>query len=158
MDARPEDPPETAGDVAARKAWLSLLSKAPAEPLAQLWSATGIELDYEVIRAPEIGGVMARGRMGATGAPFNLGEITVTRCSVRLASGEVGHGYIQGRDKEKAETVALIDAAMQSEDAAEIRRNVLDPLAEEMSEAAAARARKAAATKVDFFTMVRGED
>ncbi|MEL7463518.1 MAG: phosphonate C-P lyase system protein PhnG [Pseudomonadota bacterium] len=141
-----------------RKDWLSLLAKAPAEPLAQLWRATGLEPAFETLRAPEIGGVMARGRAGASGAPFNLGEITVTRCSVRLRSGEVGHSYVQGRDKEKAETVAVIDAAMQTEDAAAIRRNVLEPLAEEMTERAALRARKAAATKVDFFTMVRGED
>ena len=142
----------------ARRDWLSLLAKAPAEPLAQLWASTGIERDYEVLRAPEIGGVMARGRAGATGAPFNLGEITVTRCSIRLETGQVGHGYIQGRDKEKAETVAVIDAAMQTEDAAAIRRNVLDPLSEALAELAATRARKAAATKVDFFTMVRGDD
>ncbi|MEL6793052.1 MAG: phosphonate C-P lyase system protein PhnG [Pseudomonadota bacterium] len=141
-----------------RKEWLSLLAKAPAEPLAQLWRSTGLSPSYETLRAPEIGGVMTRGRMGASGAPFNLGEITVTRCSVRLATGEVGHGYVQGRDREKAETAAVIDAAMQTEDAAAIRRNVLEPLAEEMTDRAGIRARKAAATKVDFFTMVRGED
>lgn len=141
-----------------RKDWLSLLARAPAEPLAELWRSAGLKPEFETLRAPEIGGVMTRGRMGATGAPFNLGEITVTRCSVRLTTGEVGHGYVQGRDKAKAETAAVIDAAMQTGDAAAIRRNVLAPLAKEMETAATTRARKAAATKVDFFTMVRGED
>ena len=145
-------------DTETRKGWLSLLAKAPAEPLSRLWRSMGLELAYEVLRAPEIGGVMTRGRMGATGAPFNLGEITVTRCSVRLGSGEVGHGYVQGRDKAKAEVAAVIDAAMQTRHAGAIRRDLLTPLAEDMAGVAASRARKAAATKVDFFTMVRGED
>ncbi len=141
-----------------RKNWLSLLAKAPAGALGTLCSKMDLSPQFETLRAPEIGGVMARGRMGATGSPFNLGELTVTRCSVRLATGEVGHAHIQGRDKDKALQVAIIDAAMQTSDAAAIRRQVLDPLAADMAKAKATRAQKAAATKVDFFTMVRGED
>lgn len=141
-----------------RKAWLSLLATAPAQALEELWGAARLDPAHEVLRAPEIGAVMTRGRIGASGAPFNLGEITVTRCTVRLATGEVGHGYVQGRDKRKAEIAALIDAAMQTANADAIRRGVLAPLSAAMEAAAAARARKAAATRVEFFTMVRGED
>lgn len=141
-----------------RKAWLSLLAKAPADELARLCCAAGATPDYEMLRAPEIGGVMTRGRIGATGSPFNLGEITVTRCSLRLSGGEIGHGYVQGRDKEKAKNAALIDAMMQTGEAARLRREVLTPLEESMTAKKATRAAKAAATKVDFFTMVRGED
>ncbi|MEM7269065.1 MAG: phosphonate C-P lyase system protein PhnG [Pseudomonadota bacterium] len=141
-----------------RKIWLSLLAKAPADRLAPLWAETGLAPEFEWLRTPEIGGVMTRGRMGATGAPFNLGEITVTRCSVRLQSGEVGHGYVQGRDKATSEIAAKVDALMQGANAARLRREVLDPIAEEMADARRTRSAKAAATKVDFFTMVRGED
>lgn len=141
-----------------RKKWLSLLAKAPAEDLTRLWKAAGLTPDYQVIRAPEIGGVMTRGRMGSTGAAFNLGEITVTRCSVRLASGEVGHGYVQGRDKPKAELAALIDATMQTDRSAQVQADVLAPIEAAMTRRRQTRARKAAATRVDFFTMVRGED
>lgn len=143
---------------AERRERLSLLAKAPADTLARLWSDTELAPAYEWLRAPEIGGVMTRGRMGATGAPFNLGEITVTRCALKLESGEVGHGYVQGRDKAKATTAALIDALAQTAARAQVEREVLAPLAAEMTAAKAARARKAAATRVDFFTMVRGED
>lgn len=140
-----------------RKRWMSLAAKAPASRLARLWAEAGFEPGFDWLRPPEIGGVMTRGRMGATGAPFNLGEITVTRCALRLTSGEVGHAYVQGRDKDKAKTAALIDALMQTEAAATLRRHVLDPLEAEMAAAKATRARKAAATKVEFFTMVRGD-
>ena len=139
-----------------RRNWLSLLARADAEALEQLWQATGLLPEYQMLRAPEIGGVMARGRTGATGAPFNLGEVTVTRCSVQITTGEVGHGYVQGRDKAKASRVAVIDAMLQTDAHDRIERDVLEPLRKAESERRAARSAKAAATKVDFFTMVRG--
>jgi alpha-D-ribose 1-methylphosphonate 5-triphosphate synthase subunit PhnG len=101
---------------------------------------------------------MVRGRAGATGAPFNLGEMSVTRCSVRLACGTVGHGYVQGRDKTHAQQAALIDALMQTEQAKHVRQAVLAPLQSTMDTAQQQRAAKAAATEVDFFTLIRGED
>ncbi|MEQ8896147.1 MAG: phosphonate C-P lyase system protein PhnG [Roseovarius sp.] len=141
-----------------RKAWMGLLAKAPAAELARLWEAFGPEPGHEWLRAPEAGGVMVRGRAGATGAPFNLGEMTVTRCSLKLESGAVGHAYVQGRDKRQARQAAMVDALMQTGEAAQVRAAILEPLADALETARAARAAKAAATKVDFFTMVRGED
>jgi alpha-D-ribose 1-methylphosphonate 5-triphosphate synthase subunit PhnG len=101
---------------------------------------------------------MVRGRAGGVGAPFNLGEMTVTRCSLRLPEGAVGHGYVQGRDKAAARAAALVDALMQTPRAAAVRRAIIDPLAAEEAARRDGRARKAAATRVEFFTLVRGED
>jgi alpha-D-ribose 1-methylphosphonate 5-triphosphate synthase subunit PhnG len=143
---------------AARKAWMSVLAKAPAIELARLWADFGDAPDHVSLRAPEIGGVMVRGRAGAVGAAFNLGEMTVTRCSVKLACGTVGHAYVQGRDKQKALTAAVVDALMQTDQADHVQDSILTPLAASMTAIKAGRAAKAAATKVDFFTMVRGED
>lgn len=84
--------------------------------------------------------------------------MTVTRCALTLADGTVGHGYVQGRSKTDARAAALVDALMQTEAAPDLQRTVLTPLATEAETAATARAAKAAATKVDFFTMVRGDD
>lgn len=141
-----------------RRDWMSTLAKAPAARLAALWQALGMVPEFTWLRAPEIGATMVRGRMGGTGAPFNLGEMTVTRCSLQLVSGEFGHGYVQGRDKDKARIAALVDAVMQGDAAAQVRAELLIPLQDEMAADSARRAAKAAATKVDFFTMVRGED
>ena len=142
----------------ARRDWMGLLSKSPKGRAAELFAPLNVSAEFDWVRNPEIGSVMVRGRAGGTGAPFNLGEVTVTRCALRLSSGQVGHAYVQGRRKQDAETAALIDALMQTDAASEVQRGVLDPLAEEMSAAKATRARKAAATKVEFFTMARGED
>ena len=143
---------------ADRRGWTGLLAKSPPARLAELLGATGPSPAHEFLRAPEIGAVMVRGRTGGTGAPFNLGEMTVTRCTLRLASGEVGHAWVQGRDKTHAERAALVDALMQTDRSEEIRAQVLEPLAQEADAARIARAAKAAATKVEFFTMARGEE
>lgn len=141
-----------------RKGWMSLLASADEARLAELWRGYGADPDFDWLRAPEAGGVMVRGRMGGSGAPFNLGEMTVTRCALVLADGTAGHGYIQGRNKAKAEIAAKIDALMQTSAADDLRAAVLTPLAAEHAAKKEARAAKAAATKVEFFTMVRGED
>ncbi|KEJ87891.1 phosphonate C-P lyase system protein PhnG [Sulfitobacter donghicola] len=143
---------------AARKEWLSLLAKSAATDLAQLWERAEMAPDYTVLRAPEIGSVMVRGRAGAVGAAFNLGEMTVTRASVKLADGTVGHGYVQGRGKDHALQAALVDALMQTALAERAEAVILSPLRTAKAKQKANRAAKAAATKVDFFTMVRGED
>ncbi len=137
---------------------MSLLAKTPGDALEACLAGLDDVPGAQLLRAPEIGGVMVRGRMGGTGQPFNLGEMTVTRCSLRLAGGQVGHGYVQGRDKRAARCAALVDALMQTDRAAEVRAAVLEPLAAELSARSHARAARAAATKVEFFTMVRGED
>ena len=137
---------------------MSILAKAPPARLAILLEEAGGSPGFTWLRPPEVGGVMLRGRMGGTGAPFNLGEMSVTRCALKLDTGEVGHAYVQGRDKTHAERAALVDALMQSQRADALRAAVLEPLAAGQVSAARARAAKAAATKVDFFTMVRGED
>jgi alpha-D-ribose 1-methylphosphonate 5-triphosphate synthase subunit PhnG len=149
---------ENATTTAARQDWLGLLARAPGGDLARLWDGAGLTAPFDWLRRPEIGTVMLRGRAGATGAAFNLGEMTVTRASVRLTTGEVGHGHVQGRDKRAAECAALVDALMQTDRAPVVRALILDPLARTRADLAQARAEKAAATRVEFFTMVRGED
>jgi alpha-D-ribose 1-methylphosphonate 5-triphosphate synthase subunit PhnG len=102
---------------------------------------------------------MVRGRAGGTGAPFNLGEMTVTRCSVTLDDGRVGHAYVPGRDGRHAERAAVLDALLQDEAGREVLEGlIIEPLV------AARRARqqetraRVAGTRVEFFTMVRGEE
>lgn len=141
-----------------RKSWMSLLAKSPKGRAAALLDAAFARPSFTWLRAPEIGSTMVRGRQGGSGAPFNLGEITITRCALRLETGEVGHAYIQGRQKQDAEVAALVDALMQTAAAPDVQAKVLDVLASERATARKERAEKAAATKVDFFTMVRGED
>jgi alpha-D-ribose 1-methylphosphonate 5-triphosphate synthase subunit PhnG len=113
---------------------------------------------HEDLREPENGLVMVHGRVGGDGAPFNLGEATVSRAAVRLSTGEVGFGYTLGRDREKARLIALCDAMVQSAElAGAIETQVVAPLRAAMIEKRNRKVAEAAATRVDFYTLVRGE-
>ena len=116
------------GWISEKKNWLSILAKAKTKDLDECWRKVKNLPDYKLLRAPEIGGAMVQGRLGATGDSFNLGEMTVTRCSVQLETGEIGHGYIQGREKEAAKKVAVLDAIMQGTRRHEVESLVIAPL------------------------------
>ena len=103
------------------------------------------------LRGPQIGLVMLRGRMGGDGAPFNLTETTVTRCTVELA-GRMGHATVLGRDQGQAELAAVLDAALQ-DPALGLSSQVVEPLAVAQAQARALTARRAEATRVQFFTL-----
>ncbi len=154
MKRNPEETPE-----AGRRAMMAVLARAPAADLRRLWDEANIPVEATPLRGPETGLVTVRGRIGGGGSPFNVGEATVTRATVRLATGEVGHAYSLGRDREKARLSATIDALWQRpETRGAVETAVIVPLAAALEAADTHLKAETAATKVDFFTMVRGED
>lgn len=172
---------------AARRDWLAVLAKIPRDELERaldrvLDGASAPAFDW--LRAPEIGLAMVRGRIGGTGDPFNLGEASVTRAALRLrgdrtngttgttgadgmngANGAnrphgatVGIAYVLGRDKRRAELVALADALLQTPERHErLRAALIEPFRARLAQARAARSGEIATTRVEFFAMVRGE-
>jgi alpha-D-ribose 1-methylphosphonate 5-triphosphate synthase subunit PhnG len=149
----------TANPQPERRAAMAVLADAPAQDIAAGLAALGPPPAHDEVRPAETGLVMVRGRMGGDGAPFNLGEATVTRCAVQLKSGEIGFGYVLGRDRDKARLAALCDALWQSAGhRAAVERNVLAPIRARQRDRLARAREETAATKVDFFTLVRGED
>jgi alpha-D-ribose 1-methylphosphonate 5-triphosphate synthase subunit PhnG len=146
--------PETPATATARQRWMAVLARASAAEIEALLRSAPPLPGHTRLRGPEAGLVMLRGRAGGGGAPFNLGEMTVTRCTVRTEAGAVGHAYVQGRDARQAELAALLDAALQEparQDA--LAAAVIAPLSRAQAERRARTARKAAATRVEFFTM-----
>ena len=137
---------------------MALLAKADPAVLEAHWQGLAAPPYYTLLRPAETGLVMVRGRISGTGAPFNLGEMTMTRCAVRLADGPVGFGHVAGRGRRHAELAALFDAMLQDarwQDG--LQSALLDELTQARSEARRTAEAEIAATKVDFFTMVRGE-
>ena len=142
--------------IVRRQRWLSVLAKAPGARLVSLWQGLAARPAYTVLRRPEIGLVMVQGRISGTGAPFCTGEMTVTRAAVRLDSGEMGFGYVRGRDTRHAEIVAAIDALGQRAEWVEaLEAGILTPIADEAEARHRLIAARAAATRVDFFTVAR---
>lgn len=146
--------PPVASD--ARRGWMSTLAKAPPQDLIAAWNSLADRPRYAALRAPEHGLVLVRGRMGGAGDAFNLGEMTVTRAAVRLDSGETGVSYVAGRSREHAEIAAAVDAMMQSPALRpQVETEIVERLRSAQEDRRTLAARKAAATRVDFFTMVR---
>lgn len=144
-------------NTSARQHWMSLLASARTERLGKLFPRDRFP-KFVYLRKPETGLVMVRGRLGGTGSPFNIGEATMTRCTIRLENGTTGHAFVMGRSHEHAVSAAVCDALLQGPDGASLAETVVTPLAQERAERERRIALKNAATKVDFFTMVRGED
>jgi alpha-D-ribose 1-methylphosphonate 5-triphosphate synthase subunit PhnG len=144
------------GPSARRQRWLSILAKARPERLEALWAAVLPTPRYEVLRGPELGLVMVKGRISGNGGPFCLGEMTATRATVRLPTGEIGFGYVGGRAVRHAEIAAVVDALGQrSEWQERIEETIVSPLAAEADARRRLIASRAAATKVEFFTVAR---
>ena len=145
------------GKQAMRKAAMTVLANSDAVDIASHLDAIVVPA-HENLREPENGLVMVRGRIGGDGAPFNLGEATVSRAAVRLSTGEVGFGYVLGRDPQKARMIALCDALVQSDEFADaVEANVLAPLRAASISDQNRKAAETAATRVDFYTLVRGK-
>ena len=145
------------GKQARRRAAMAVLAHSDATEIASRLEAMAVPV-YENLREPENGLVMVRGRIGGDGAPFNLGEATVSRAAVRLSTGELGFGYTLGRDRQKARMIALCDALVQSDEFADaVESRVIAPLRTRMISERNRTAAETAATRVDFYTLVRGE-
>lgn len=138
---------------------MALLARAPLEVLeaalvqhsstAPLW-----------LRAPETGLMMVQGRAGGNGERFNLGEVTVTRCALRLpgatVQATVGISYVMGRSHRQAQLAALADALLQ--DPAQqpvLQAQLLQPVLDHLAHQQVQRQQRVQSTKVEFFTVAR---
>jgi alpha-D-ribose 1-methylphosphonate 5-triphosphate synthase subunit PhnG len=137
---------------------MAVLAEAAAAEIARLVAEIGTLPIHQEVRKAESGLVMVRGHIGGDGAPFNVGEATVSRSAVRLETGEIGFGYVLGRDHAKAQLIAFCDALMQRDEFRDlVERRVAAPIRKRVQAARQERAEQTAATKVEFFTLVRGE-
>ena len=146
-------------DTATRQHWMSVLSHSDPASLAAKMVALNISADYETLRAPETGLVQLQGRMGGTGERFFAGDATLTRAAVRLSNGTVGYSWVLGRDKAHAERCAVIDALMQQPTHFQtLLETLITTLEADRTARIAARQAEINASRVDFFTLVRGDN
>lgn len=166
--SRPGDPSRDSADASRpanqqRRRWMAILARASREELEHAWAALSEQPARQWLRRPETGLAMLRGRSGGSGGQFNLGEASVTRCTLRNARGSTGVAYILGRDHRRAELAAQFDALLQEEGASlDIAPGCANGVIVALAAAQAARreasGRKTAATRVDFYTLVRGDE
>ncbi len=151
----------------SRSRWMSALAKAPLALLEERVATLGALPEYRFLRSPEVGLAMVRGRTEGMGQPFNLGEMTLTRCVIQLslAAGDQagddsvsGFGYVAGRSQRHAELVAVCDALLQHQSwQSQVQTQVIEPLQVAAYAQRAAETAEVDSTRVNFFTLLRGE-
>lgn len=146
-------------DTATRQRWMRVLAHSQPAALAARMKALSLTQDYDTLRAPEIGLVQIQARMGGTGERFFAGDATLTRAAIRLNSGTLGYSYVLGRDKAHAERCAVIDALLQEQPYFQtLMETLIAPLEADRAARIAARQAEVNTSRVDFFTLVRGDN
>ena len=146
-------------DTSVRQRWMHVLAHSQPAALHSRMNALNLAPDYDTIRAPEIGLVQIQARMGGTGERFFAGDATLTRAAIRLNSGTLGYSYVLGRDKAHAERCAVIDALLQEQPYFQtLMETLIAPLEADRAARIAARQAEVNTSRVDFFTLVRGDN
>jgi alpha-D-ribose 1-methylphosphonate 5-triphosphate synthase subunit PhnG len=146
-------------DTSTRQRWMRVLAHSQPAALAARMNALSLTPDYDTLRAPEIGLVQIQARMGGTGERFFAGDATLTRAAIRLNSGTLGYSYVLGRDKAHAERCAVIDALLQEQPYFQtLMETLIAPLEADRAARIAARQAEVNVSRVDFFTLVRGDN
>src|SRR6202167_3114978 len=147
--------PATDANIEARRRAMALIAEARADDPAAPIADVSQERAARDLKPVETGLVMLRGRAGGDGAPFNLGEATVTRAVVEIDDGLRGYGHVLVRGAEQARRVAILDALCQAPASRDVvEAEVLSPIAERIAAERARAGAATAATRVDFFTLV----
>ncbi|MEO0548173.1 MAG: phosphonate C-P lyase system protein PhnG [Pseudomonadota bacterium] len=154
-----DQPAHEPSDPRAQQRVMGVLAASAGDELNALFETLDDVPDWQHLRPPETGLIMVRGRVGGEGAPFNFGEVTVTRAAITLADGPTGFSYALGRDRKKAEQAAIIHALWSTPGRTqEMETAILTPLEAKQRKRDAKLAEETAPTKVDFFTLMRGDD
>lgn len=144
--------------IAQEQRWMAALASAGSALLEQAWDALAAKPRYQLLRPIEIGMVLLRGRIGGTGPAFNFGEATITRAAAALNTGERGFSYCLGRKPREAELAAVFHALLHCNATRdEIEALLIRPAEAARDAKAGADRDAAAATRVDFSTLVRGD-
>ena len=146
---------------------MALLARAPNALLDDIVGPHIAAAQPRWLRRPETGLMMIQARVGGSGERFNLGEVTVTRCALRLGemddASPVGVSYVLGRDHRQAQLAAIADALLQdATHHGDLEVRLLEPIRQSLMQKQSTRHARAQTTKVDFFTVAReaslGED
>lgn len=141
-----------------RKKWIGLLGCADPKDLEAARDDLTEGLDIRYVVKPETGMIMVQAKSDGSNARFNLGEVTVSRCVLDVKNKYTGTAWIMGSDLRHAELAALFDGLLQDPDYHDL---LASTLMKDLKKKQAAKNRQlaedASDTRVEFFTLKRGE-
>jgi alpha-D-ribose 1-methylphosphonate 5-triphosphate synthase subunit PhnG len=145
----------TPNTIEQRREWISLLGSADPRFLEDQKKNLNLDLAPDYMVPPETGMVMMQARQDGAGNRFNLGEVTVSRCILKV-NDVMGYAMVMGPDLHHAELAAFFDALFQMPDL-DLRNALVSELRRMKNKRHAQDAAEVQTSKVEFFTMKRGE-
>jgi alpha-D-ribose 1-methylphosphonate 5-triphosphate synthase subunit PhnG len=141
-----------------RQRWMSALAQAPIDVLEFVWHEIEGTVSYRFIEKPAVSTVTVRVRGVGAGWGLALGEMRVSRCSVQLPQGTIGHGYVAGRDLRHAELAAVFDALLQDPSRRPfLETRLIGPMLRAAGSSVTAGAAPESAARAQLFTVTCGE-
>ena len=102
--------------------------------------------------------IMVRAKADGSKKRFNLGEVIVSRCVLEVNQKYLGVSWVLGSNLKHVELAALFDGLMQDpEYHGKLNLSLLQALKEKQKKKDDIIVKDAADTKVEFFTLKRGE-
>ncbi len=137
---------------------MQLLAEAEVQELESAFERLEKPFTSTFLIKPETGMVMVQGKADGTGTPFCIGEMTVTRCMVQIMDQIQGYAMVPGSDHDHARLAALFDALLQVPAFHDsLMATLIRNLETKESQKRQALAGDVADTRVEFFTLTRGE-
>jgi len=141
-----------------RQEWIALLAKADPFLLKKAEKQLGKGIEYAYITKPETGMIMVRARADNKKSGFCLGEISVTKCILKIEKKIMGYAMVMGSDHDHAKNAALFDGLLQiPEYSSKLMQTLIPELKKISRNEKKKQAKQNQDTKVEFFTMKRGE-
>lgn len=143
--------------VEQRQEWISLLGSADPVWLEKQNTCLNLDLEPVFIVKPETGMIMMQARQDGSGPRFNLGEVTVSRCILKLGT-TMGYSMVMGSNLRHAQLAALFDALLQKpEQGLNLQNNLVPKLRQIRDQKRREYKEDIETSKVEFFTLKRGE-
>ena len=141
-----------------RQNWIRILSGADTSRLILEYKKLAISVPHTTISGPETGLIMVQARADGSGPRFNLGEMSVSKCLLKVDDRYLGYGMVMGSEPEHARLAALFDGLLQHPDfSSQLKRDLIQKLEQEQKEAEKKMTQETGKSRVEFFTMKRGE-
>lgn len=141
-----------------RSEWMTVLALSHPSDIEERLEGVGPLPQFSFVRRPHHASVALRARSSRTGVLFEPGEMTMTRCIIKIDPDVFGYAYVGGRNLRHAALAALLDAVLQrGGDQQMLVQTLISELKSLIDRRQEQVRRQAQASAVDFSVQMQGE-